>query len=370
MEFSGEQMLGLAVIPLDRASMKRKTQASKQNAVTLREERSPGRPTIGNNFLLGSRNHWLSFFEECWPEIGWQMLQIRKRRSSTIEDVQRLFVKGRPRCDRAEVFLRGSLQPPVSMQNLRRDRTKSSELRLEIQKMQSTRQELQVSLTEAESALKQASEKDRSRIQMEVTRRAELLHQHDRVFETKQSECIVLEQTVPDGETYSYCFELLDFLRSGRRALTPLNFANALAGLPDMRWRQSDARCSKMPAEGYARHPYAVFQIIEHIYRRSSKEFSPAPVDSFRAELLKLSKKNGHQCDFLCEKWRDLKLAIEKSWQPKGDNELMPYAITSAFLNNVSRPKGAVESVLDAHERLVPTKETTRNKAASISFFS
>ncbi len=65
------------------------------------EKRKKGRPTIPDNFLLGSRNSWLHFLEEAWPEIGLSLLNIRKDPSTTIEDIQKVFepVQSKDNCD-------------------------------------------------------------------------------------------------------------------------------------------------------------------------------------------------------------------------------------------------------------------------------
>jgi hypothetical protein len=65
---------------------------------TLTEKPKRGRPTLRDNDLLGARNQWAWVLGESWPEIGWPLLQVRKRRTSTIEDVRRAFrpVKDKP----------------------------------------------------------------------------------------------------------------------------------------------------------------------------------------------------------------------------------------------------------------------------------
>src|SRR6266850_2512806 len=65
---------------------------------SLMEKPKRGRPTIPDNFLLGARNGWASLLEESWPEIGWSLLQIRERPTSTIDDVRKAFqpVKEKP----------------------------------------------------------------------------------------------------------------------------------------------------------------------------------------------------------------------------------------------------------------------------------
>ncbi len=338
MEFSGEDF---SVNPLDSVPEE------------APEPSKGGRPTIADNFLLGSRNQWRTFFERGWPDVGWPLSQICKRRSSTIKDVQKVFegVAGKPLCDHANVFLRGAPET-TTVQACRKLRIKSNKLGYELQDMQRAHQELERSVAEVKNALQLTGAKDRVAIQKERRRRQRKLRQHKKTFAAKQRECVGLEKQVRDGETYLYCYELLDFVRSRRRALTPINLADALAGLPDMRWRQSDSRCSKMPADSYAQHPYAIFQLIERLLKRIRAKRSESLTGEFQAELLKLPKNESYPRDSICEQWRDFRLAVEEVSKSRHQSGFIPYAITSAFLRNVSRQKTSVDNVLDVQERL------------------
>ena len=318
--------------------------------------RKGGRPTIGDNSLLGSRNQWWAFLERCWPEVGWPLSQIRKRRASTIADVREVFetVEGKPQCDHARVFLRGEPQR-ITVQALRKQTIASTKLRYDVQDMQNKRPELQRLCLEAANALSQASEAQNATIQTELVRRIHAVKQHEESFDAKERECIALEKQVRDGEAYLYCSELLDFLQSeGKRvrAITPVNLANALAGLPYMRWRQSDTRCSKMMADDFGQHPYEVFQLIKRLLRRIGVKHGKSLLGAFRSELLKMPKKENYPRDSICEQWRDFRLAIEEVSKSKHQSGFIPYAITSAFLRNVSRQKTSVDNVLDAQERI------------------
>ena len=344
MDFSGEEFSELTSNGID--------------SIPAEDEqlRKGGRPTIPDNFLLGSRNQWRAFFEQCWPDIGWPLLQIRKRRSSAIKDVRRVFesVAGKPKCDHANAFLRGEPRR-ITVQALRKQTIASNKLRYEVQDMQNKRPELPRLCLEAANALSQASEAENAAIQAELVRRIHAVKQYEGSFDVKERECIALEKQVRDGEVYLYCSELLNFLRSEgkrKRAVTPLNLANALAGLPYMRWRQSDTRCSKMLADAFAQHPYAVFQLIERLLRRIGAKHGRSLLSAFLAELLKLPKKEIYPRDSICEQWRDFRLAIEEVSDSKHQSGCIPYVITSAFLRNVSRQKTSLDNVLDAQEKV------------------
>jgi hypothetical protein len=344
MEFSGEDFSAFSDEALDTISDE------------PQKSRKGGRPTVPDNWLLGGRNQWHCFFQECWPDIGWDLLQIRKRRSSTLADVQGAFerLEPKPNRDLARVFLRGSPHP-VTPQKLRSQRIAVNKMLYASQDMQREVLDLQRSLAEAEDALLLANGEDRVTILDEVMRRAEFLTAHQDTLAVKQRECAALEIKVRDGETYVYCAELLDFLHGGTHALklNPSNLANALAGLPEMRWRQSVARCSKMRPDVGTQYSYAVFNLIDRIFRRMGARLGNAPVDSFRLEFLKLPKNNSYPRESLCEYWRDLRLAIEEVRQKEYEEGFIPYAITSAFLKNLARPKTSVENILDAQEKLV-----------------
>ncbi len=165
-----------------------------------------------------------------------------------------------------------------------------------------------------------------------------------------QSERDTLDIRVRDQKAYVSRSELLDYLHSGRYAVDPRNFANALAGVPQMRWRQSFTRCSAMPFN-QSRLDYAVFEALSEVWSRRSEEFEEAPVEFFRTGLLRLSKKLGYTRQFLCERWHDLKLAIVECWKSKQPPASIPFVLTSIFMRNATRQKNAAEQILAERDR-------------------
>ncbi|MGC2119612.1 MAG: hypothetical protein WA644_11060, partial [Candidatus Acidiferrales bacterium] len=237
----------------------------------------------------------------------------------------------------------------------------STRLRYELQDMQRKYPGLQQACAEAANAVKQADEKDKTTFRNERRRCRRKLRHHEKTFDAKQRECVLLEDQLRNGEVYLYCSELLSFLRSEgkrKRALTPLNLANALAGLPYMRWRQSDTRCSKMPADSFAQHPYVVFRLVERLFLRVGARRGKSLAERFRAALLNLPKKENYPRDSICQQWRDFRLAVEEVLKSKHQQAFIPYAITSAYLRNVSRPKTSLDNVRDSREKLsLPRKK-------------
>jgi len=313
-----------------------------------------GRPTVGDTFLLSGLNNWLSFFEECWPEIGFNLLEFRKRKGGTIEDLRKVFepIQGGNRRDLAHVFLRGSPQE-VDSKALRADRIRASKLPHQIQEMRNLRFGLVQSCTEAERALAQASGHDRQIIQAQANERTERLRDLDEKLARAETESKQLTQWVKNEETYWYCSQLLDFLRKARYAIEPLPLANAMAGMPEIGWRESYDRTSKMTrSSDYVQFPYRALDLISRIWRRRPKGAQEAPTEFFRAQILRLPKKDDGARGAFCRGWRDLRLAIEECWTARHGDDFMPYAITSAFLRNHLRQKTEVERILAEHEKL------------------
>jgi hypothetical protein len=351
---------GQPVKPLSsRSTRTNRQKPPKASPSVLDERQNPerskgGRRTIADNFLLGGRNAWLSFFEQCWHEVGWSLLEIRKHRTSTIEEIQKVLepVRGKPNCYLADCFLRGSPQA-VEAKELRTNRIKNSHLHDEIREMRSERREMEFSCAHAENALKEAGEQDKETIEVEAKKRKGCLLELDENLLRAENESNDLDEKVQNQETYRYCLQLLDFLCKGKYAVKPFPLANALAGSPQMGWRQSLARCSKMPKSSFVQYPYGVFEAISRIWESKSQDSQLTATEFFRAELLKLHKKSGDAYIYLCDGWRDLRWAIEEECskaEHRGD--FMPYAITRAFVKNRSRAKTPADLILDEHEKI------------------
>jgi hypothetical protein len=322
-------------------------------STTLTEKPKRGRRTISDNFLLGTRNAWAALLEESWSEIGWPLLRIRDRRNSTIEDVRKAFepVKVKPHNSGLATAFYSESPESANPSEIRKNRVWLGNLGAEIHQTQVKRDECQRSCQEVEAALKEPNPGDADAIKDEGQRRLQRLLQLEDDLRKLQSERDTLDVKVRDQEAHVSRSELLDYLHSGRYAINPQNLANALAGVPWMKWRQSFTRCSAVPFN-QPRLDYSVFEAISKVWRRRSDEFEEAPVQFFRAGLLKLSKKLGYTRQFLREHWHDLKLAIGECWQSKHEPTAIPFVITSTFMRNVTRQKNPAERILAERDKL------------------
>jgi hypothetical protein len=97
------------------------------------------------------------------------------------------------------------------------------------------------------------------------------IYERARVLARAGAECIALrdkeyelEKLVCDGEAHFARVEFLQFCRSRRYRLNPLNVANALAGLPFIGCRHSIKRCRKWP-DNSGGLSYGIYRILQRI---------------------------------------------------------------------------------------------------------
>lgn len=321
---------------------------------TLSERPKRGRPTIPNNYLVGRLYEWASLLEESWAEIGWFLLQIRTRPTSTTDDVRKAFepVRQKPHNPGlAQAFYRETIEAATPTE-VQRNRVRQGDLQAEILRVQTKLTETERSMGEIDQAMKISPPEYAEIVQKEITHRKEALVQLQTEFNRLTTEERDLERRCSDQEAYVYASELLGFLRSdGRYAVNPRNVAKALAGLPRMRWRQSYLRCSHMPLNEPRLH-YQVLQVVLKLWKHRRGESSDSLIEFFKTQLPKLPKKLGYTRDFLLENCRDFRLAIEECFSKEHEVGEAPYVLTSTFMGNTRKQKNSLERVLAEQEKL------------------
>ena len=321
------------------------------------EKTKRGPRTIPDNFLLGNRNAWTELLEQSWLKIGWSLLRIRDKRASTVEDVRKAMepVKGIPHnSGLAAPFYRETLEraKPSAVIKIR---IHVGDLDAEITKIQAKRDEAFRSCLSADAAMRTTGPEDKDIVQEEALNRLQLMLQLADDFSNLTMRREAMRKRWLDQEAYIFQSELLDFLLSRKRyAINPRNLADALAGLPGMKWRQSFARCAHMQFNTPSQE-YQVLEVISEISKRLSPE-AEEPIKFFRADLLKRSRTPDYTRQFLRDRWRDLRLAIEECWRLKPDDPgagAFPFVLCSIFMRNATRQKDAKDQLLSDTEKLV-----------------
>lgn len=323
-------------------------------SATLDEKAKRGRQTIADNFLLGRRDAWAVLLEQCWPEIGWPLLCIRDRRSSTIEDIRTIFepVKIHPYNPGMAASLYRESSEHASVAEVRKNKIRYGKLNEKIYQVQPKRDDQERRYREALSALQTVAPGEKDAIQEAVTQRQAQFVQAEIELRTLKQEFDALAQKVGDQEAYVSRAELLDFLLSRRYAVNPRNLANALAGLPTMKWRQSFARCARMPFGSEPSYEYQIVEEISKIWSRRPSELKEPPLEYFRDKLLQLPKTLAYTRQFLWDKWGDMKVALQECWKEQRNADSVPFVLSSIFLRLATRQKNATERILAEQDKL------------------
>jgi hypothetical protein len=324
-----------------------------EQVATVSTKPKRGRPTTPDNLLSATRNDWVAVLEDFWPEIGWRMRQIRAKRKATIEDVRKLFelaARNIPRFDLAVSFYNGSVEPATPTEILR-NRKRAENLDAQILHTQAKDDELQRKYHEAKIALDQCSAANRGKIQTAATKRQLDLTKVKDDLKELQAQRTALEQKLLDQGAYVKRSELLEFLHSHRYAIYPRNVADAVAGLPGMKWRQSYTRCSHMPYVAGDRQAHLVLEMLLKIWDKRPRELEGPPIDFFRSKLVS-PKRFDSTRQFMRQHWSDLSLAIKETWKSEQFPADIPYVIGSIFMRNVNRTKNAEEQILAEDESL------------------
>jgi hypothetical protein len=225
-------------------------------------------------------------------------------------------------------------------------------LNVQIYQVQPKRDEEGRRYQEAVSALQTAAPDQREAIQDAVKQRQGRFLQAEAELKTLTDEFNFLSRKLSDQEAYVSRTELLDFLQSRRYALNPRNLANALAGLPTMKWRQSFARCARMAFDSGPSFEYQIWEVISEVWSRRPSEFKEPPLDFFRDELLQLPKTLAYNRQFLWDNWSDMKVALQECWTQKPNPTSVPFVLSTTFVRLATQQKNPAERILAEQDRL------------------
>jgi hypothetical protein len=147
--------------------------------------------------------------------------------------------------------------------------------------------------------------------------------------------------------------ELLGFVLSERYAFSPQTFANAAAGLPDMGWRTSMRRSSRVKCAAKTSINYLIFETVEIILEGAD----PMCAEEAASEILReISKRDRFESvrEYLGENWPALEHAVLAVWNSSIHADARPYEIASKFLAALKAPRPVVNPLLDALEKDLP----------------
>jgi hypothetical protein len=293
-----------------------------------KSKRSRGRAVeVLDDELLNSRADLLFVLEENWARVGWEL-----QRASTTEEIRAALcrIKGF-NCSRLDLFRRGETDETTSVQ-FRNTRKQLQKLRTRIRKalpLSTRRKELADWALAELNGSTLLSERDAS--QREFQSATYKLERITGFLRRIQQQAMTLTSTVERQEAYLAQTELLEFIESDRYASTPVNFANAMAGIPRISWRISSLRCAGLHKHNNPGLTYSMFEVVAAAFKSPTTDLGSA-IDQMKARLLASANRHSEPHKALRSNWYFLRTAIETKWrsdlQPV---ESIPYRVFAEY---------------------------------------
>lgn len=167
-----------------------------------------------------------------------------------------------------------------------------------------------------------------------------------------QNKQVLYEQLLRQEAWYARN-EIAEFAQAARYEKSPINFAKAMAGLPEYSWLYSHRKCSEIEDESlFAKSPnYRVFELLRVITKKIKRMNTVRIGISLEHELRK--EENRDLLSRFGPNWAYMKQALAQCRGKRVKRPEIPYRIMSDFLRNIESPKNAAEIELAKLEQLI-----------------
>jgi hypothetical protein len=311
------------------------------------------RTALSDAELRNRRDQFVQIFEGEWGEIGWELQRCKKA-----DDLIRIFIPlAESRswiADVVAVFCRPSPEP-ASGANLRKVRSERRNLAGPSQIADESKRIAEEKLHQVNSALTQAKGGSRRIVRRaRKQRRRELWKRAQQCRDLTELER-QLEVRLKGLEASFVRQEFFRFLKSKRYELTPLNLANATAGLPYMGWRQSMRRSSRTQSVIANGLNYQIFKAIRYLATAANKKTQDTLVRSFHENIPLLPSRYSLPRAELAESWLYLERALHQSYRIKPHLKALPFEITKRYFKQI-QSQSQVDIVLAQQAKIVLSK--------------
>jgi hypothetical protein len=330
-----------------------------------------GRPTLDDPSLIAQRTIFQDMLSCWWGEVGWQL-----PRATTREELRVALEPLKDHADKHRIN-RLLLASTVSAEGeeIRKAREVNGRLIAQIYAAHDRQRTCADSVTQAQTALGQASSDQVEAVKAEISKCQAVLDVANKEHRTACDKQEQFQKGIDQMEAGYAQDELLMFIDKrfikGRYARNPRNLADAMAGLPFAYgvhflgvW-QSYARCSKLDCPPHPR--FQLFETVQSIWKKSRKSKRPV-LEFFHEQIAALPKSTrikkmdpmtGEEFEGdaenwirseLLNRWPIWSLAIQKSLESSVEEERVPYLICANFTTIQRDPKTSVLMVLGVAE--------------------
>jgi hypothetical protein len=151
------------------------------------------------------------------------------------------------------------------------------------------------------------------------------------------------------------CFaqnEVVKFVKSDRREKTAMNFARAMAGLPDYGWVHSFRRCSAFQDESlsYVNLNHQLFELIQRIVKKMKRVNLEKTRSMLKNELL---RDTTMLKSYIEPNWHWMAMAFTECRGQNFHRAELPYRIMARFLHHSERSKTSLDIELAKRDKFV-----------------
>ncbi len=282
--------------------------------------------------LRRDRNELLFVLEQNWALVGWELLQ-----AETPSAIRAAFRRIRGfNCRNLEVF-RLAYRRETTFPKLQAVRKRLQKELGRLREAQRNWGKHRDSAELVKSALAMVHGAQKRKALRPICEKAEMtLAQAYTKLSQLQGLLTRLQKEIRSREASFAQSELLDFIRSDRYSSTPVHFANAMAGLPYIHWRQSMARCVRIKGTASEGLTYLQFLFVAKALKRPPACPEEA-VDRMKTHLYQAKGKNVIVLNALAENWYFLWRAIEQVFQAsRQPQEELPYRIFAEYQRRIA----------------------------------
>lgn len=291
------------------------------------------RTLISDAQLHNRRDQFVQILEGSWGEIGWELPRCKK--ADDLALILRPLAESRSWiAEVVEIFCRSSSET-LSAPTLRRVR---SELRRLVEPLGVSEEALRLvkdRLHRLDGTFTQTHGRSRRIVKRARKQRRKELWKISVEYQGLADSEERLKARLKSLEGSFARQELFGFIKSKRYELKPSHFANAIAGLPHMGWRQSmrrNARSRCLIANGLS---YQVFKAIRYLLESLNKKTGKNLVKSFRESIRVLPSRYRLPQQELAKKWLYLERAIHQSFRTKRPRKVLPFEITKRYFQQL-----------------------------------
>ena len=183
----------------------------------------------------------------------------------------------------------------------------------------------------------------------ELTLRA---HDLDTVFRQARMQKDSLLNALRAQEAWFARNEVVKFARNRRYDKTLLNFARAMAGLPEWGWFHSRRTCEAIGDKTTPATPFLLFEVIVGITRKTKPLTMVNVEKKLRHELLQPDV-DPFLRGYVVPHWSYLQEAVQFCRGKDFERSELPFKIMDRFLYHVERPKTMAEIELAKRNQLI-----------------